>query len=254
MTADSAHLPGIGSPQQPAGNLARWEFAGLFLLTTATGVVDAASFLGLGNVFTANMTGNVLLLGMATTGSAATRLAHLSLKLTAAALGAFVLGALVGGRVAGRRGGPPRLAWGFLAEWTALVGALVVVITVGAGSGAGRYGTVALLGTAMGLQTTVVRRMGVSDVNTTVLTTILGGLAADVVQVGGHPVRVGRRVATVVCIFGGAAVGAAILQVGMTWTVLCALAMMTLGLTTLWRSGAVGLTHKAPKRTEAYGS
>ena len=34
-------------------------------LTAVTGVVDAASYLGLGHVFTANMTGNVVFLAFA---------------------------------------------------------------------------------------------------------------------------------------------------------------------------------------------
>jgi uncharacterized membrane protein YoaK (UPF0700 family) len=38
-------------------------------LTVVTGVVDAVSFLGLGHVFTANMTGNVVFLGFALGGA-----------------------------------------------------------------------------------------------------------------------------------------------------------------------------------------
>src|SRR5438309_6066609 len=38
----------------------RWSLLGL---TTVTGVVDAVSFLGLGHIFTANMTGNIVFLG-----------------------------------------------------------------------------------------------------------------------------------------------------------------------------------------------
>ena len=34
-------------------------------LTVVTGLVDAISFLGLGHIFTANMTGNVVFLGFA---------------------------------------------------------------------------------------------------------------------------------------------------------------------------------------------
>ena len=41
----------------------------LFGLTFVTGVIDAVSFLGLGHVFTANMTGNVVLLGFALGGN-----------------------------------------------------------------------------------------------------------------------------------------------------------------------------------------
>jgi len=37
----------------------------LLALTGVTGLVDAISFLGLGSIFTANMTGNVVLLGFA---------------------------------------------------------------------------------------------------------------------------------------------------------------------------------------------
>ena len=35
----------------------------LLVMTAATGIVDAVSYLGLGHVFTANMTGNVALMG-----------------------------------------------------------------------------------------------------------------------------------------------------------------------------------------------
>ncbi len=43
--------------------------AGLLLLTLATGVVDAVSYLTLDQVFTGNMTGNVLFVGFAATGA-----------------------------------------------------------------------------------------------------------------------------------------------------------------------------------------
>ena len=41
----------------------------LLVLTLTTGVIDAACYLGLGRVFAANMTGNVVLLGFGTAGS-----------------------------------------------------------------------------------------------------------------------------------------------------------------------------------------
>ncbi len=40
----------------------------LLVLTGVTGLVDAVSFLGLGHIFTANMTGNVVFLGFAAAG------------------------------------------------------------------------------------------------------------------------------------------------------------------------------------------
>ena len=42
----------------------------LVVLTVTTGLVDAVSVLGLGRVFTANVTGNVVFLGFAAAGSA----------------------------------------------------------------------------------------------------------------------------------------------------------------------------------------
>src|SRR5438477_9198953 len=41
----------------------------LLVLTFTTGLVDAVSYLGLGRVFTANMTGNIVLLGFGVAGS-----------------------------------------------------------------------------------------------------------------------------------------------------------------------------------------
>src|ERR1700755_3344375 len=41
----------------------------LLVLTLTTGVIDAACYLGLGHVFAANMTGNVVLLGFGIVGS-----------------------------------------------------------------------------------------------------------------------------------------------------------------------------------------
>jgi Protein of unknown function (DUF1275) len=69
----------------------------LLVLTAVTGVVDAVSYLKLGHVFVANMTGNVVFVGFALAG------AHgLSTSASLFALGAFLLGALAGGRFGAR--------------------------------------------------------------------------------------------------------------------------------------------------------
>src|SRR3954471_18232858 len=75
----------------------------LLLLTLGTGLVDAISILGLGRVFVANMTGNVVFIGFALAGAAG-----FSLLGSVVALVAFLLGAAAGGvliaRFAGHRG------------------------------------------------------------------------------------------------------------------------------------------------------
>src|SRR3989475_10957263 len=79
----------------------------LLLLTVTTGLIDAVSVLGLGRVFTANMTGNVVFLGFALA-----RVPGFSLVRSLAALAAFLAGAVIGGRLAIRLAGfrRPRLA------------------------------------------------------------------------------------------------------------------------------------------------
>ena len=57
----------------PGTRMDGWLVGALCLLTSVTGVLDATSFLDLGRTFTANMTGNVLLLAFSLTGSVAGR-------------------------------------------------------------------------------------------------------------------------------------------------------------------------------------
>src|SRR3989449_4224977 len=63
-------------------------------MTAVTGLVDAVSFLSLGRVFTANMTGNIVLLAFATA-----HISGLSIARSLTALLAFLVGAVLGGRV-----------------------------------------------------------------------------------------------------------------------------------------------------------
>ena len=66
-------------------------------MTAVTGLVDAVSFLSLGRVFTANMTGNIVLLAFATA-----HVSGLSIARSLTALLAFLVGAVLGGRVMAR--------------------------------------------------------------------------------------------------------------------------------------------------------
>ena len=155
----------------------------LLVLTMVTGLVDAVSYLELGHVFVANMTGNVVFLGFAAAGAPG-----LSAAASLAAIAAFLAGALAGGRLAlrlaGHRG---RLL--AIASYikVALVGAALVVSATGRSydDGALQYALIVLLALAMGVQNATVRRLGVTDLTTTVLTLTLTGLAADSALAGG---------------------------------------------------------------------
>src|SRR3989442_5212089 len=77
----------------------------LVVLTITTGLIDAVSVLGLGRVFTANMTGNIVFLGFALA-----RVPEFSARRSLAALAAFLIGAVIGGRLGmPLPGSPPRL-------------------------------------------------------------------------------------------------------------------------------------------------
>ncbi len=219
--------------------LPRVVLTGLFLLAATTGMVDATTFLGLGRVFTANMTGNVLLLGFSSTTRPDGYTQNTILYGGLAALLAFVSGALLGAAVAGRRDATARFRAGFGTEWVFLAAAAVLLFDTGATRGGLRYVVIVLFGLSMGFQSSVVRRMGVPDINTTVLTTTMAGLASDVVAVAGRAARVARRVATVAFLFLGAAVGAVLEEHGVRWSALGALAALSLGVLLMGFGGAL---------------
>ena len=179
----------------------------LFVLTAVTGLVDAVSYLQLGHVFVANMTGNVVFLGFAAAGAAG-----FSVAASLIATAAFLAGALVGGRLGahlGRHRGR-FFARGLYIELALVVGAVVASIASPELPGrAESLALVTLLALAMGLQNAVARRLGVPDLTTTVLTLTLTGLAADSRLAGGSGgPGLRRRIAATATMGLGAAVGA----------------------------------------------
>src|SRR5689334_24528752 len=69
----------------------------LLTLTVVTGLVDATSYLNLGHVFVANMTGNVVFLGFGIAGAGG-----ISVWASLTALGSFLIGGIAGGRLGSR--------------------------------------------------------------------------------------------------------------------------------------------------------
>jgi uncharacterized membrane protein YoaK (UPF0700 family) len=177
----------------------------LISLTVATGLVDAVSYIRLGHVFVANMTGNVVFLGFAIAGAKG-----LSASASMVALASFIAGALLGGRLgawtAAHRG---RLLQAAVAVEVALVAvALVVALVASAPITKGtQYTLIPLLALAMGVQNSAARRLAVPDLTTTVLTLTLTGVAADSRVAGGAGAKLGRRLLAVTAMLVGALVG-----------------------------------------------
>jgi uncharacterized membrane protein YoaK (UPF0700 family) len=178
----------------------------LVVLTVVTGLVDAFSYLVLGHVFVANMTGNVVFLAFALAGAKGFSIAG-----SLGALCAFFVGAALSGRAFSHLG--PRRGW-VLAVCAACEAALVAVSGLVAwssgdlGVGSGRYVLIGMLGLSMGLQNGTARKLAVPDLTTTVLTQTIVGAAFDGRLAGGTDSRIGRRGLSAVAMFCGALIGA----------------------------------------------
>ena len=153
--------------------------------TVVTGIVDAASFLNLGRVFVANMTGNVVFVGFAMAGAGG-----LSLWASLLALGAFLAGSLAGGRLCDRLPRAPRpvpARGGRGRTGRCCLGGGSSCSDRRSSRHATRYALIALLAPAMGIQNATVRRLAVPELTTTVLTMTMAGIAADSRFAGGLP-------------------------------------------------------------------
>jgi uncharacterized membrane protein YoaK (UPF0700 family) len=204
-------------------------------LTMVTGLVDAFSYLVLGHVFVANMTGNVVFLAFALA-----RAGGFSLAASLSALGAFSVGALAGGRLAatfGRHRG--RLLGIVTAVEAFLVATATVVVSLAhsPGTGPSRYVLIVVLSVSMGAQNATARRLAVPDLTTTVLTLTITGIAADSRLAGGGGSKAGRRAVSALSMFVGALVGAffvldvsRVAAIVVALVLLCALAVITASL------------------------
>jgi uncharacterized membrane protein YoaK (UPF0700 family) len=188
-----------------------------------TGLVDAVSFLSLGRVFTANMTGNVVFLGFALASTPG-----LSIARSGAALAAFAGGALVAGRMLARAENRPRLCW---ASAAFAVEALLVFCATAVAAGRSEdlsrdpdrlYVLIVLTAVAMGIRNAVVRKLAQHDLTTTVLTLTIAGLAADSSLAGGSNPGWTRRASSVALMFGGAAAGAWLVRYSLALALACA--------------------------------
>jgi uncharacterized membrane protein YoaK (UPF0700 family) len=198
----------------------------LLLLTLATGIIDAVSLLGLGRVFVANMTGNVVFSALALVGAPG-----FSLAASVVALIAFLVGAALGGGLVRRTAGArDRLLRSVtMAELVLIAIALIVAAVLGGRrlSGVDADVVVALCSVAMGMQNALARRLAVPDLTTTVLTMTLTGFAADLRS--GNTATAIRRLLAVGAMASGAVIGALLLvHESVAWGLAAALAVLAL--------------------------
>ena len=195
-------------------NSERILYGSLYCLTFVTGLVDAGSYLAMGHVFTANMTGNIVFLGFAFGG-----VPGLSIGRSATALGLALVGGLLAGRLDSLLGQRRRNIWlaaAFGIE-TLLLAAVTIVSwyfrpEVEQHISTALYGIIALTALGMGIRNGTVRRLAVPELTTTVLTLTVAALAFDFSLTPGNNPRWRRRVGSILMMFSGAFVGVHLLK------------------------------------------
>lgn len=208
----------------------------LYCLTFVTGLIDAGSYVAMGHVFTANMTGNIVFLGFAFGG-----VPGLSIGRSTAALGFALLGGFLAGRVDSWLSKRRRNLWlavSLSVEAVLLCGAMTVSwhfpTREGQHIAAALYGIIALTALGMGMRNGTIRRLAIPELTTTVLTLTVAALGFDFSLTPGSYPRWRRRVSSILMMSSGAYVGVLLVRHSLTLllgtsavlTVVCSLAQL----------------------------
>lgn len=196
----------------------------MMTLTVVTGSLDAVGYLGLDRVFTGNMTGNVVILGMGVAAEEGLPVAGPLIALFGYIVGAAIVGALIRGR---------RRAWTALTTGTIGVNAVVLAaVATGLlvrpvdGDSVGGIAAAATIAVVMGAQASVARFLAVTDMTTVVVTSTITSYASETLFKGGLVWFTHRRLWAVVAIFAGALAGGLMMKAHISIPVYVAAAAM----------------------------
>jgi uncharacterized membrane protein YoaK (UPF0700 family) len=218
----------------------------LLLLACTVGYIDAVGYRGLGHVFTANMTGNTVLLGMAVVQADSYTVMRSGLALVGFLLGG-ILSAYIVERDHSEDIWPRTVTLALGLEWVLLLTFAVSWQYVSAvwSPHVARAILIVLAALAMGVQSVAVRRLDVSGIVTTYMTGTLTNMVTRLVArrnfrrattpqysrgAGGHPGQptygTGLLLAVWGVYMGGA--GAAALLLEQVWVLVCPLVLVLL--------------------------
>ncbi|WP_422758513.1 YoaK family protein [Paenarthrobacter sp. C1] len=186
----------------------RWNRRVLWLLmglTFGTGIVDAIGYLALNHVFIGNMTGNIVILGMALVGADKLPVLGPLLAMLCFSLGASAAGVALRSK--------PSIWPGSATVLLLLAGALV--LSMGALSlvlrdpdSSAQLVMSSVSAWAMGMQAYVARKLAIRDVTTVVVTSTLTAFAGELFIRPSMKSLLNRRAAAILAMLLGAAVGA----------------------------------------------
>jgi uncharacterized membrane protein YoaK (UPF0700 family) len=220
--ATGALTPGRPTPTGRRARLARRRPSDtrlrdmlLVALTLAWGSIDAISFAGLGRVYSAFQTGNVIVLGLGTSGASGVPVLRAGVSLAT-----FGFGVLVATRIVGHPSAavvwPRRLESVLVAIGAVLTGFLVFWIVVnGRPSSTSADLLIAISAFGAGMETGAIFRLGVRAVFTTAATATVTAFVSDVdddlTRQRSAVVDQGRLLLVIVAAFAGACAGGALL-------------------------------------------
>lgn len=197
----------------------RFHLILLLTLTFSTGIVDAVGYLGLDRVFTGNMTGNIVILGMGLAGADELPVLGPLVALTAFIAGAAVAGATLRGVADGWTPRATLLLFGVCG----VLGVAVVPAAFAHEPGhPAMVAATAMLGLAMGAQAGIARHIAVADVTTVVITSTLVALAYESRLGKRTRQRWARRVLAIGVLAAGAFAGGLLVQAGVAWGIAAA--------------------------------
>jgi uncharacterized membrane protein YoaK (UPF0700 family) len=185
-------------------------------LTFGSGATDVASFTRLGGVFTSVMTGNIVLSGLAVAQRSLSLASH-----TAVSLAGYIVGVAGGTWIAHgfKKASPAEFAddedpvsvlpahvnWTLFAELVLLAGLTVGwEVSDARPTGWAQFCLLAVTASAMGMQASAVKEMGLTDVSTTFLTGTLTALVSSLVSPGQETPHGPRRFGVLIGLAAGA--------------------------------------------------
>jgi uncharacterized membrane protein YoaK (UPF0700 family) len=187
-------------------------------LTVVSGVVDAYSFLQMGHLFVANVTGDVLFIAFGIAGAQG-----FSAPAALITLIVFFLGAFLGGRIFTYFG----VHRGHLLAIVAAIEATLLAVATGFAAtldgspvNGDKYTLIVLLALAMGLQNALAFKLAVPGLTTSVLTQAITGISAESQLAGGSGSNRGTRIASALSLFVGALIGALFIVKVDAWSAL----------------------------------
>jgi uncharacterized membrane protein YoaK (UPF0700 family) len=187
----------------------------LIVLTFGSGATDVAAFSRFGGVFTSVMTGNIVFWGLAAAERSVSLASHSAVSIagyvTGVACGTWVAHGFKirgdGEPVRADRAGvlPAHVRWALFTELILLAGLAAGWEATGARpTGWAEFALLAVTAAAMGVQSTSVNELGLSNVSTTFLTGTLTGLVSSLARPGQDTQHGGRRLGVLIGLAAGA--------------------------------------------------